>query len=153
MPRHWWVNHKQTFRQEIDGTYLWSPKRNANGARNVFYDNMRAASPGDLVLSFADGLIRHVGRVAEFAFTAPKPEEFGSTGGYWNAVGWLLPVYWVDLARPVRPRELIATLGPLLPGKYSPISPVTGHGRQGAYLAEIPRAVFDIVTRAGAAAG
>src|SRR3546814_2702092 len=92
MPRHWWVNHKQTFRQEIDGTYLWSPKRNANGARNVFYDNMRAASPGDLVLSFADGLIRHVGRVAEFAFTAPKPEEFGSTGGYWNAVGWLLPV-------------------------------------------------------------
>src|SRR3546814_2428121 len=74
---------------------------------------MRAASPGDLVLSFADGLIRHVGRVAEFAFTAPKPEEFGSTGGYWNAVGWLLPVYWVDLARPVRPRELIATLGPL----------------------------------------
>src|SRR3546814_21013803 len=87
---------------------------------------MRAASPGDLVLSFADGLIRHVGRVAEFAFTAPKPEAFGSTGGYWNAVGWLLPVYWVDLARPVRTRELIATLGALLPGKYSPISPVTG---------------------------
>lgn len=64
MPRYWWVNHKQTFRQEIDGTHLWSPKRNANGARNVFYDNMRAAAPGDLVLSFADGLIRHVGRMA-----------------------------------------------------------------------------------------
>ena len=75
MPRFWWVNHKQTFRQEIDGTYLWSPKRNANGARNIFYENMRAAAPGDLVLSFADGLIRHVGRVADFAFTAPKPEE------------------------------------------------------------------------------
>lgn len=153
MPRYWWVNHKQTFRQEIDGTYLWSPKRNANGARNIFYDNMRAAAPGDLVLSFADGLIRHVGRVAEFAFTAPKPEEFGTTGGYWSAVGWLLPVYWVDLAAPVRPRDLITALGPLLPDKYSPISPTTGYGRQGAYLAEIPQVVFDAIIGAGAAVG
>ncbi len=153
MPRFWWVNHKQTFRQEIDGTYLWSPKRNANGARNIFYENMRAAAPGDLVLSFADGLIRHVGRIADFAFTAPKPEEFGTTGGYWSAVGWLLPVYWVSLARPVRPRDLIATLGQLLPDKYSPISPATGYGRQGAYLAEIPQSVFDVIVGAGAAVG
>ncbi len=75
MPRYWWVNHKQTFRQDIDSSYLWSPKRKANGARNPFYDSMRAATPGDLVLSYADGLIRHVGRVAEFTFTAPKPES------------------------------------------------------------------------------
>ncbi len=153
MPRYWWVNHKQTFRQEIGGAYLWSPKRKANGARNAFYDNMRAASPGDFVLSFADGLIRHVGRVAEFALTAPKPEEFGTTGGYWNAVGWLLPVYWVPLAAAVRPRDLIATLGPLLPDKYSPISPSTGKGMQSAYLAEVAQSVFEAVIGAGAADG
>lgn len=41
MPEYWWVNHKQTFRQEIDGQYLWSPKRKSNGARNEFYNNMR----------------------------------------------------------------------------------------------------------------
>src|SRR3546814_4362287 len=149
MPRYWWVNHKQTVRQEIDGAYLWSPKRNANGARNSFYDNMRAAAPGDLVLSFADGWISQVGRVAEFAFTAPKPEEFGSTGGHWRAVGWLLPVYWVALARPVRPRDLIAGLGPLLPDKYAPISPATGQGRQGASLADIHRPVFSSAERRG----
>lgn len=153
MPRYWWVNHKQTFRQEIDGTYLWSPKRKSNGARNTFYDNMREAVPGDLVLSFADGLIRHVGRVAEFAFTAPKPEEFGTTGGYWSAVGWLLPVYWVELNTAVRPRDMIATLAPLLPDKYSPINPTNGYGLQSAYLAEIPQAVFDAVIAAGTAAG
>jgi hypothetical protein len=33
--RYWWVNQNQTFRQEIAGGYLWSPKRNANGARIV----------------------------------------------------------------------------------------------------------------------
>src|SRR3546814_11296679 len=132
MPRYWWVNHKQTVRQEIDGAYLWSPKRNANGARNSFYDNMRAAAPGDLVLSFADGWISQVGRVAEFAFTAPKPEEFGSTGGPWSAVGWLLPVYWVALDRPVRPRDLHAAPGPLLPAQYPPPPPAPTQGPPGA---------------------
>ncbi len=145
MPRYWWVNHKQTFRQEIDGGYLWSPKRNRNGSFSRFYANMRTATPGDLVLSYASGLIRHVGRVAEFCFTAPKPEEFGATGGNWSSTGWLLPVFWVELAAPVRPRDLIKRIGPLLPEKYAPISPATGNGNQGAYLAEIPQAVFEML--------
>jgi hypothetical protein len=40
MTQYWWVNHKQTVRQEIDRQYLWSPKTSNNGARNRFYDNM-----------------------------------------------------------------------------------------------------------------
>src|SRR5262245_33573398 len=78
MPRYWWVNHKQTWRQEIEGQYLWSPKTKRNGTQSEFYNNMRRASPGDLVLSYAGAQIRYVGRVAEFAFSAPKPEEFGA---------------------------------------------------------------------------
>ena len=50
--RYWWVNQNQTFRQETAGGYLWSPKRNANGARNPFYETMREVSPGDVVFSF-----------------------------------------------------------------------------------------------------
>ena len=145
MTRYWWVNHKQTVRQEIDNQYLWSPKTSRNGARNRFYDNMRRASPGDLVLSYAGGLIRYVGRVAEFAFTAPKPSEFGSTGSYWNNEGWLLPVFWTEITPAVRPSEIIDVLGPLLPETHSPIQAETGHGNQGAYLAEIDKPVFDAV--------
>ena len=37
---------------------------------------MRRADLNDIVLSYADGKIGHIGRVTEFAFTAPKPEEF-----------------------------------------------------------------------------
>jgi hypothetical protein len=33
VPSSWWVNHKQTYRQETDGGSIWSPKANANGAR------------------------------------------------------------------------------------------------------------------------
>jgi putative restriction endonuclease len=38
----------------LAGGYLWSPKRNANGGRNPFYETMREVAPGDLVLSFVD---------------------------------------------------------------------------------------------------
>lgn len=146
MPRFWWVNHKQTHRQEIDGRYLWSPKRRRDGARNQFYVNMRRAAPGDLVLSYAHGTIAYIGRVAEFAFTAPKPEEFGTTGGYWSNEGWLLPVFWTPLDPPVRPKGMIDTLRPLLPSRYAPISAATGNGLQSVYLAEIPEDLFAAVT-------
>lgn len=150
MIRYWWVNHKQTVRQEIDRQYLWSPKTSSNGARNRFYDNMREANPGDLVLSYADGLVRYVGRVAEFAFTAPKPAEFGSAGANWLNEGWLLPVFWTELEPPVRPKAMIDVLGPLLPTIYSPIRPRTGDGNQGVYLAAIDKRAFDAVISASA---
>ena len=38
--RFWWVNQNQTYRHEIQGGYLWSPKKNANGARNPFYESI-----------------------------------------------------------------------------------------------------------------
>lgn len=143
--RYWWVNHKQTARQEIDGGYLWSPYRAAHGVRNQFYDNMRGAVPGDVVLSFAGGLIRYVGFVEDYASPAPKPDSFGSTGHYWDDEGWLLPVLWEELATPVRPKDRIQELGPLLPTKYSPIQPDTGNGNQGAYLAEVGKEVYDLL--------
>lgn len=88
MRQFWWVNHNQTFHQEIGGQYLWSPKTESNGARSEFYNNMRRAAPGDLALSYADQAVQYIGRTAEFAFTAPKPEEFGNTGAYWSNEGW-----------------------------------------------------------------
>lgn len=148
MTRFWWVNHKQTVLQEIEGRYLWSPKANSNKTRNRFYENMRRASPGDLVLSYANQVVRFVGRVADFAFTAPKPSEFGSTGSYWHNEGWLLPVFWTELDPPIRPKALIDVLGPLLPKKYSPIRPNTGDGNQGVYLAEISESAFETIAGA-----
>ena len=44
--RYWWVNRNQTYRHEVEGGYLWSPKRSASGAPNPFYELMREVSPG-----------------------------------------------------------------------------------------------------------
>ncbi|NCX55547.1 MAG: HNH endonuclease, partial [Rhodobacterales bacterium] len=38
MQKYWWVNHKQTFKHEIEGSFLWSPKLKSDGNRNYFYD-------------------------------------------------------------------------------------------------------------------
>ena len=147
--KYWWVNHKQTARQEIGGGYLWSPKEEANGTRSQFYDNMRLAAPGDQVLSFANGQIRSVGVVQDFAVPALKPNGFGSTGENWSADGWLLPVSWRPLHSAVRPKDIIDELGPMLPSKYSPIQPANGNGNQKAYLAEIGQPAFDLIAERG----
>lgn len=146
--RYWWVNHAQTVRQEIDGGYLWSPVREARGARSSFYDNMRRAAPGDLVLSYAAGKVGRLGIVSDYAMSAPKPEEFGTIGLYWSATGWLLPVQWLDAELAVRPKELLERLAPLLPSKHSPIQPQSGNGNQKAYLAEVDRTVVDLILAA-----
>ena len=59
--RFWWVNQNQTYRHERAGGYLWSPKRKANGARNLFDDFNGVVAPGDVILSFVNGARRVCG--------------------------------------------------------------------------------------------
>jgi len=141
--RFWWVNHKQTVKQEIAGGYLWSPQTEADGKRSQFYENLRRAEPGDKVVSYANALVRYIGVVQDFARVAPRPPEFHELGKNWSEIGWLLPVEWTPLQEAVRPKDRLAQLGPLLPYKYSPIHPITGKGNQKAYLAEISPDAFE----------
>lgn len=48
---YWWVNQNKTYRHEVTGRYMWSPKRNRDGVRSRFYENMKAVAPGDVVFS------------------------------------------------------------------------------------------------------
>ena len=131
----WWVNHKQTYRQETEGGYVWSPKTNADGRRNVTYDNLAKCQGGDVVFSYANGKISQIGLVEQAAVTATKPPEFGTTGDYWGAEGWLVRVNWQPLSSPLIPQAFFELLQPLLPERHSPISTTTGRGNQGVYLA------------------
>jgi hypothetical protein len=134
--RYWWVNQNQTYRQEITGGYLWSPKRK-KGGRNPFYEFMREVAPGDLVFSFADTRIGAFGIARSHAYEAPKPEEFGSAGRNWEAIGWRVDVEFHKVDTPFRPVEWIDRLRPLLPDRYSPLQR-DGRGVQSIYLTELP---------------
>lgn len=133
---YWWVNHKQTHKEEILGGYIWSPKKNTNGARNNSYDNMPKTSVGDTVFSFAFAEIRAIGQVVEACISSPKPDEFGDKGDYWDNEGWLVKVKWTILDKPFRAKDNISKIAPLLPNKYSPIQK-NGNGNQSCYLASI----------------
>jgi hypothetical protein len=136
----WWVNHKQTRDHEVRGGYLWSPMRNANGARNQTYENMRLVHRGDVVFSYAHGQIGAIGRITEAATACPKPDEFGDVGGYWSNEGWMVEVDFKSAPQPLQPAQAMDLIGPMLPTRYSPIQQ-NGHGNQGCYLAGISDAL------------
>lgn len=138
--RYWWVNQNQTFRQEIEGGYLWSPKRNKNGHRNPFYEFMREVSPGDIVFSFCDTRIAALGIVSGYCRESPKPEEFGNAGANWSQVGWRVSVRWQRLTNAIRPKDHIDRLRPNLAHRYAPLTP-DGNGLQSVYLTQISPAL------------
>lgn len=142
--RYWWVNQNQTYRQEIAGGYLWSPKRNANGARNPFYEFMREVAPGDLVFSFVDTRIFAIGAVASYCYESPKPAEFGGVGMNWGNIGWRVRVNFTPLLNKIRPKDHIEVLRRVLPSRYSPLQG-SGNGIQSIYLTEIPVSFAEIL--------
>jgi hypothetical protein len=142
--RFWWVNQNQTYRHEVKGGYLWSPKRSASGFRNPFYESMREIAPGDLVLSFMDTRILAIGIARSYCWESPKPLEFGSAGQNWENVGWRVNVGFTQLTNRIRPKDQMGVLAPLLPAKYSPLQ-LNGNGLQSVYLTELPQPLAEVL--------
>ena len=134
--RYWWVNQNQTYKSEVPGGFLWSPKTRADGARNQFYENMREVAVGDVVFSFCDTRIKAIGVAVGRAETSPRP-DFGAAGANWSKEGWLVPVEFKELRSQIRPKDNITLIRPHLPTKYSPLQH-SGDGLQSVYLAEVP---------------
>jgi len=144
--RYWWVNQNQTYRQEIGGGYLWSPKRKTNDQRNPFYESMREVVPGDIIFSFVDTRIAALGIARSYCYESPKPTEFGSAGSYWGAIGWKVDVSFREISNRIRPKDHIGELRGTLPEKYSPLRP-SGDGLQSVYLTAVSPAFAAIIFR------
>jgi putative restriction endonuclease len=80
---------------------------------------MKVVRQGDIVFSYAHGRVSAVGRVTETASPSPKPTEFGNVGDYWSNEGWFVKVAYQDTLHPLRPKEHIDAIGPMLPQRYS----------------------------------
>jgi putative restriction endonuclease len=140
----WWVNHKQTYSAEVGGGYIWSPKANRNGSKNQTYINLTLTRPGDVVISYAGGLIKAIGLVTAPCLEARKPSEFGNAGDAWSDTGWEVRIDWELLEKPIRPKDNLGLIAPLLPLRNSPLQ-VSGNGNQGCYLASISEALGNLV--------
>jgi len=142
--KFWWVNHKQTHTSEIDGGYIWSPKKESNGARSQFYVNLTLVEPGDIVFSYANAKIMAIGVATGSYKEQVKPAEFGSNGMNWSNIGWLVTIEWRRLQKTFSPKTYIDDIAPLLPNGYSPITQ-SGNGNQKCYLAQILKPLADLL--------
>jgi hypothetical protein len=117
---------------------MWSPKRNNNGSFSQYYENMTLVEPGDVVLSYAGGVIKAIGVALNASYESPKPLEFGTAGAVWADLGWRVDVAFRELPanQAIRPKDHLDELLPLAPSKYSPIQS-NGNGFT-AYLFEMP---------------
>lgn len=110
---YWWVNQGQTYAEEREGGYLWSPKHAKNGSRRRYYDAMQDAAVDDLVFHYVGKptqSVRSVSVVTEVARSHEQPIELRHTG-LWDNDGWLLPVAHVEQVTPV-PKRVAIELGP-----------------------------------------
>jgi putative restriction endonuclease len=140
----WWVNHKQTFRHEFFGKYIWCPQRKRDGRINAFYETMREVRPGDVVFSFANAAVQGFGLASTHCYRSPRPDEFGHIGEAWDQIGWRADVNFVRFPQPIRPSLHMQAIGPTLPERHSPISQL-GAGYQHVYLAGIPRTMALVI--------
>jgi hypothetical protein len=146
--RYWWVNHKQTFKHEFEGHYIWSPKRKRDGSRNRYYDFLREVVPGDLVLSYASG-VQGAGFAVSYCYTCPQPQEFGHLGEAWDLVGWRVDVRFQPFPRVVHPKQHLPLLAPLLETEqFSPLRS-TGDGLQHVYLTSISDSFAQVILGLG----
>jgi putative restriction endonuclease len=142
---YWWVNHKQTYRSEVEGGYIWSPKENRNGGKNQTYLNLKEVAPSDVVISYADTRIKAVGVATSVYREQGKPVDFGSSGDGWASQGWAVSIDWFVLDSPIKPKSHIDQIRPLLPAKHSPLQS-NGNGNQGCYLASISSELGSLLT-------
>ena len=126
--QYWWVNHKQTYKAELEGGYIWSPKENQNGARNQTYINLTLVRPGDVVISYAGAEIRAIGVAIGAHKEKPKPKAFGQKGQNWSTIGWFVPVEWTAASKAVLPKAHLASIVDLLPECSGQLIPDTSIG-------------------------
>jgi predicted restriction endonuclease len=142
--RYWWVSQNRTYREELLGNFMWSPRRNSNNTVNPNYEFMRELLPGDIVFNFADSAIKAVSVVRRAAVPCPKPSTFGKRGDQWADDGWLIEVACYELRESsIRPQDHMALIGPTLPDRYSPIR-ASGVGNQ-VYLTPVPALMANVL--------
>jgi putative restriction endonuclease len=141
--RYWWVNQNQTYRQEVGGGYMWSPKRAKGGKKNFSYEMMREIAPGDLILSFNNKLLSAVGVAKTLCLDGWIPDEFGSQD--WDPRGWRIEVSFQELKNKIEPAKYMHLIRPVLPTKYSPLQ-LNGRGNQ-FYLTEIQPLLMGVLAQ------
>ncbi|MBN1834384.1 MAG: EVE domain-containing protein [Spirochaetales bacterium] len=95
----WWVNQGTTFDRERAGGYVWAPQRTKKGAVLAHWLSVSKLQVDDVIVHYANGAVRSIGRVARKPKEAAKPAEHESE--LWEASGYYCAVEYFDLDSPI----------------------------------------------------
>jgi hypothetical protein len=138
--KYWWVSHTKTCKFQIEGNHLWSPKQTKDGRQE--YTNMTKVNSGDVVLSYANRKISHIGIATGGVISQLRPQEYRED---WNSEGFMVPVSFYRLDQPITRDALnkqFEKISKLLPSKFSPLVVKERNGKKvldgrESYLSEI----------------
>lgn len=133
---YWWVSHRKTYESELDGEYLWAPKKDRGGRTPFHWKTMLEVQPGDFVFSYVRKQIVAISTVSSTAIDAPRPEGFSED---WQKDGWLVRLASQRLERKLKVQEVLGELLPLMEKHGAPLTR-NGSGNQGYLYRLAPRA-------------
>jgi hypothetical protein len=100
---YWWVNQGKTYQAERSAGILWAPQQTARGRALGHWSAMKDVRSGDLVLHYARGAVRALGRANAPATHADRPYGLPEV---WESPGWMVPVRYYDLPEPIGRDEI-----------------------------------------------
>jgi hypothetical protein len=100
---YWWVNQGKTYQAERSAGILWAPQQTARGRALGHWTAMIHVQSGDIVLHYARGAIRALGRAEAPAFAADRPYGLPEV---WESPGWMIRIGYFDLSQPIGRDEL-----------------------------------------------
>ncbi|MEV0713336.1 AAA family ATPase [Asanoa sp. NPDC050611] len=98
-PGLWWANQGASYKPERDGGFVWAPKQTKAGYGVAHHTDVRKLRVGQRIIHYENGAVRAIGTVAEAPYEAPRPE--GLSGDAWGEQGYLCPVDYYELPRPI----------------------------------------------------
>lgn len=142
---YWWVNHNKMHKAELAGEYIWCPQ-NTESVKRVGYANLTLVRVGDVVFSYANQKVGHIGIAASEYACAARPQDKGYSDKQrdWQDKGWRVPVVWEAAANAIAPKQHLAKLAPY-PGQKHGALRETGDGKEAMYLSEVPLDVGDML--------
>ncbi|RWR11895.1 AAA family ATPase [Siminovitchia fortis] len=101
---YWWVNQGKSAKAQIDGGFLWAPKKGKNGRAFTHHTDLLKAQPGDIVFAYSNGAIRSICKVIKEARSSNKPTSLATD--LWETEGNLLEVKYFKLKSPIERGEI-----------------------------------------------
>lgn len=96
-----YVFQGDTYYDERDGSFVWSPKLNESGHKNRGFTMMTRIREGDFILHHYNGKMQAISIAQTDCFEAKKPKYKRNKGFAWNDEGYRVNTNYCELEEPV----------------------------------------------------